>query len=124
MACHEIAALRLGMMHVLGRDDEAERLHELAEIGPAGAAAGPIRALCEARTLAGLKAHYDAAVSELEQRVAATGPADPKLPYYRSLLVLTKKVELDLESQIENLTRLYRDLEDMHDFVHELYPVT
>jgi hypothetical protein len=111
------------MMQVLGRNDEAERQHELAELGTEGAARGPIQALCETRTLAGLKTHFDAAVSALEERVAVTGPADPQLPYYRTLLVLTKKVELDLENQIEGLTRLYQNLEDMHDFVHELYPV-
>src|SRR5437016_2860919 len=33
MACHEIAALRLGLMRVLGRHDEAERQHEIAELG-------------------------------------------------------------------------------------------
>jgi hypothetical protein len=38
-------------------------------------------------------------------------------------VILTKKVELDLANQIENVLRLYRDLEQMHDFVHEIYPV-
>jgi hypothetical protein len=32
-------------------------------------------------------------------------------------------VELDLTHQIEGLTHLYRDLDAMHDFVHEMYPV-
>ena len=41
---------------------------------------------------------------------------------YRSLVVLTKKVELDLANQVESLTRFYRDLDEMHDFVHEIYP--
>jgi len=122
MACHEIAALRLGLMQVLGRQDEAERQHELAELGDGAAAPGPIRALCEAKSLATLKDRFDAAVSDLEQRVAATPVADPKLAYLKTLVVLTKKVELDLDNHIENLTRLYRNLEDMHDFVHELYP--
>lgn len=122
MACHEIAALRLGLMQVLGRHDDSERQHELAELGDGAAAQGPIRALCEARNLEALKAHFDAAVSDLEQRVAATPAADPKLAYLKTLVVLTKKVELDLDNQIEGLTRLFRNLEDMHDFVHELYP--
>ena len=47
---------------------------------------------------------------------------DPKLPYYRSLIVLTKKVELDLINQIDSLTRFYSNLDEMHDFVHEIYP--
>ena len=48
---------------------------------------------------------------------------DPNLPYLRSLIVLTKKVELDLRNHIDGLTRFYKDLDEMHDFVHEIYPV-
>jgi hypothetical protein len=123
MACHEIAALRLGLMRVLGRDDQAERAHELAELGDAASSAGPVRSLCDANDLASLRRSYDAAVAALEERVSATASDDPKLPYYRTLVVLTKKVELDLQHQIDALTHLYRDLDAMHDFVHELYPV-
>jgi hypothetical protein len=36
--------------------------------------------------------------------------------------VLARKVELDLAHQIDSLFHLYRDLEAMHDFVHEIYP--
>jgi Protein of unknown function (DUF3209) len=122
MACHEIAALRLGLMRVLGRDDEAERQHEMAELRDGAEAPGPIRSLCGATDLASLKRFFDSALSDLNARTAATRPDDPKLPYYRSLVVLTRKVELDLDNQIESLTRLYRDLEEMHDFVHEMYP--
>src|SRR5262245_49120898 len=122
VACHEIAALRLGLMRILGRDDEAERQHELAELGSSAEQAGPIRSACRATDLASLKRSYDAAIADLEERISATGTADLKLPYLRTLVVLTKKVELDLEHQIDSLTRLYRDLEEMHDFVHEIYP--
>jgi hypothetical protein len=123
MACHELAALRLGLMRVLGRNDQAEREHELAELGGAACSAGPVRALCDAKDLEGIRRSYDAAVAVLEERVSATASDDPKLPYYRTLVVLTKKVELDLEHQIDALTQLYGDLDVMHDFVHELYPV-
>lgn len=122
MACHEIAALRLGLMRVLGRTDQAERQHELAELGAGAEAPGPIRSLCAATDLASLLRFFESAHSELNGRVAALGPDDPKAPYYRSLVVLTKKVELDLGNQIESLTRFYRDLDEMHDFVHEIYP--
>ncbi len=122
MACHEIAALRLGLMSVLGKNDEAERQHELAELGSGADRPGPIRSLCDARDLASLLRFYEASLSQLEERVAATAPHDPKLPYLRTLLVLTKKVELDLTNQIDGLGRLYADLERMHDFVHEIYP--
>lgn len=122
MACHEIAGLRLGLMRVLGRSDEAERQHELAELGDSASRPGPIRALCETGDLAGLVRSYEGAIADLEARVSATPADDPSLPYLRTLIVLTKKVELDLQHQIESLTGLYRDLERMHDFVHELYP--
>jgi hypothetical protein len=122
MACHEIAALRLGLMRVLGINDEAERQHELAELGTGADQPGPLRALCETGNLGQLQRFYQAALADLGAKVA-TLPADhAKLPYYRSLLVLTKKVELDLHNQVDALTRLYGDLEQMHDFVHEIYP--
>lgn len=122
MACHEIAALRLGLMKVLGIEDEAERQHELAELGDAAEHPGPLRAMCQTSDLASLKRFYDASVSDLETKIAKTRADDPKLPYLRTLVVLTKKVELDLQHQVDSLTHLYRDLESMHDFVHEMYP--
>ena len=72
--------------------------------------------------LASLKRFYEASLSELEDKIARTRANDPKLPYLRTLVVLTKKVELDLQHQVDSLTHLYRDLESMHDFVHEMYP--
>jgi len=122
MACHEIAALRLGLMRVLGRDDDAERQHELAELGPAAAEAGPVGALCEATSLAGLQRFFEAALAGLDGKVARTPAGDAKLPYLRTLMVLTKKVELDLAGHVDSLTRFYRELDEMHDFVHEIYP--
>jgi hypothetical protein len=122
MACHEIAALRLGLMNLLGIDDDAERQHELAELGDACERSGPLRALAQSRDLARLRRSYDAALSELADKVARTPAGDAKLPYYRSLLILTKKVELDLANQSEMLTRLYRDLDELHDYTHELFP--
>jgi hypothetical protein len=122
MACHEIAALRLGLMQVLGRRNDSERQHEIAEIGTGAEAPGPIRSLCEARDLASLQSFYAAALAELNIKVAATRADDPQLPYYRTLVVLTKKVELELSAQIDALTRLFHDLDEMHDFVHEIFP--
>lgn len=122
MACHEIAALRLGLMEVLGVNDEAERQHELAELGPGADQPGPIRSMCGAKDLAALKKFYESAIAGLEERVSGTKADDPKLPYLRTLVVLTKKVDLDLRHQIEGLMHLYRDLDEMHDFVHEMYP--
>jgi hypothetical protein len=122
MACHEIAALRLGLMRILGIDDEAERQHELAELGDAAKKAGAIQSLCEVRDVKTLHRLFGTALAELEEKVAATPPGDPKLPYLRSLVILSKKTELELKSHGDNLTRFYRELEEMHDFVHEIYP--
>jgi hypothetical protein len=123
MACHEIAALRLGMMKVLGREDVAERQHELAELGDSVAQAGPLRSMTEAQDLGALRRWFEASLTDLHTRVANTPDDDEALPYLRALMVLTKKVELELGHQIDSLTRLYRDLDEMHDFVHEVYPV-
>lgn len=122
MACHELAALRLGLMKVLGRNDEAERTHELAEIGDAATKPGPVKSLCESSDLAKLKRFFEAALADLDKKVSGTPAGDPGLPYLRSLQILTKKVELDLRNQIDAMTRLYLDLEEIHDFVHEIYP--
>ena len=122
MACHEIAALRLGLMRVLGRDDAAERQHELAELRGSAEQPGPVRSLCEATNLASLRRFFQSALVDLDRKVSQTRAEDPKLPYLRTLTVLTKKVELDLAGQIDSLTRFYRELDEMHDFVHEIYP--
>ncbi len=123
MACHEIAALRLGLMRLLGVNDEPLRQHELTELGDGAARPGPVQSMCDASDLGSLRRFYEAAVSALEERTAATNSSDPKLPYLRSLIILTKKIELDLSNQLDALTRLFNDLEQMHDFVHEIYPV-
>jgi hypothetical protein len=122
MACHELAGLRLGLMNVLGIDDESERQHELAEIGDAATEPGAVRGLLEAQNLQVLHQAFDAAVGELEARVGRMGADAPELSYHRTLLVLSKKVELELGRHVANLTELYRELEEVHDFVHELYP--
>jgi hypothetical protein len=122
MACHELAGLRLGLMRILGINDEAEKQHELAELGDGAREPGPIRSLIQAESLEDLRRFFDTALVSLEQKVSATAADDSKLPYLRTLLVLTRKVEQELGSQIEMLTRFYRDLDEMHDFVHEIYP--
>lgn len=124
MACHEIAALRLGLMHLLGKTDEAERAHELAELGDAARAPGPLSALQTPGDLDALVQLFSQTLIELNDKVARAAEGDPKLPYLRSLLVLTKKVELDLRAQVDGLARLNRELEEMHDFVHEIFPAS
>jgi hypothetical protein len=122
MACHEIAALRLGLMQVLGIKDEAERQHELAELNQGEAPSDTLRILSESRDFGSLKRFFETALVELEEHVARTKADDPQMPYLRTLIVLTKKVELDLRNQLDSMTRFYRDLDEMHDFVHEMFP--
>ena len=122
MACHEVAALRLGLMKVLGLEDEAERQHELAELGGEASRPGAIGSMTKAENLESLRHFYQASLSDLQAKVAKMKPDDPKLPYHRSLLILTKKVELDLDNQIDSMKRLFKDLDEVHDFVHEVYP--
>jgi len=124
MACHEIAALRLGLMKVLGVDDPAERAHELAELGDAANVPGPIASLMNAKNLESLVTLYGTSLVDLGEKVAQTKRDDPKLPYLRSLLVLTKKVELELRASVDGLLRVNRELEEMHDFVHEIFPAS
>jgi hypothetical protein len=122
MACHEIAALRLGLMKLTGIDDAAEIAHELAELGDAANRPGPLSAMLNARDLTQLSKLFESSLVELNEKVAKTPATDPKLPYLRSLLILTKKVELDVRAHVDGLTRLNRELEEMHDLVHELFP--
>ncbi|EQA35107.1 PF11483 family protein [Leptospira inadai serovar Lyme str. 10] len=123
MACHEIAALRLGMMNILGIEDEVTRIHEVNEIGQnLLSQPGPIQSLSHAGNLTSLLQFYESSLTELEQKISVLPPGDPKLSYYRSLLILTKKVELELKNTFQNLNTLFNDLEEIHDFVHEIYP--
>jgi hypothetical protein len=122
MACEEIAALRLGLMKMIGIDDEAERRHELAELGKHFDEPGPIRAMCDAPNFEALKRSYDSALALLEEKVSAATPADANLPYLRTLLVVTKKLEFDLSNHVDSMKRFYRDLDQLHDFIHEIYP--
>lgn len=122
MACRELAALRLGLMRTLGIEDEAERQHELAELGEYATGNGPLRLMSEASSLENLKKYYDAAISDLETKVSKTEETNAKIAYFRTLLVTTKKVELDLANQIDSFKRFYHDLDQIHDFIHEIYP--
>ena len=122
MACHELAALRLGLMNLIGIDDPAEKQHELAELGDAVNTAGPIQSLCSPSDLNKLASYYQTSLIDLQQRVAKTEESDPKLPYYQALILVTKKVEQELQLHIQNLQKLYEDLDDIHHLIHEVYP--
>ena len=122
MACREIAALRIGLMKVLGIDDAAELRHELNELAEAAEQDGPLKSLCDAGDLKTLQRHYESALTGLEERIAGCTIGAPELPYYRSLLIMTKKTELALGNHLRALEQFYADLDEIHHFVHEIYP--
>jgi len=109
-------------MKILGAEDEAEKAHELAELGDAAHQPGPLASLAAADDLDALVKLFATSLVDLNDKVARAASGDPKLPYLRSLVVLTKKVELELRAQVEGLARMNRELEEMHDLVHEIFP--
>jgi Protein of unknown function (DUF3209) len=122
MACHELAALRLGLMKLVGIDDPAEREHELAELGTCAREPGPLQSLCNAENLGKLLKFYKASLVDLQEKTARLAADDPKLPYFQALILVTKKVEQDLQVHCANLKTLYDDLDEIHHLIHEVYP--
>lgn len=121
MACHEIGALRLGLMNVLGIEDEAMKKHDEAEVGELLTHPGPICSLAQSKNLKDIKIFFQNSLVDLENKLANL-PLDHKdLAYYRSLMILTKNVELNLELQIKGFEDMFRHLDEMHDFVHEIH---
>jgi hypothetical protein len=124
MACHEVAALRLGLMNLLGGYDEAAQSHELAELGPLATAPGPLSSLRKAEDFSRLLSLYESSLVSLDEKLAKIPPGDPSRAYLQTLMVFTKKVELELRAQLEGMHRICRELDEMHDFIHEIYPVS
>lgn len=123
MACSEIAALRLGLMNLIGIDDPAEKQHELDELGDEIETNMSLASLSSAKTLIDLKRFFESSLTSLEEKHAKVASDPKESAYYKTLLVMTKKIELDLEGQLNNLKALYDNLEDVHDYIHEVYPV-
>ena len=122
MACHELGALRLGLMQVLGIKNEAARIHDENEVGEALSIEGPLKALSKSENLKSLQAFFESAVSDLEVKISKLEEGHKDMPYYRSLMILTKKIELELDAQINSFEVFWKNLDEMHDFVHEIYP--
>lgn len=120
MTCHELEALRLGLMNVLGAGDRSEREHAEKELE--GHLEGPIGALAEASSLSEVRRHLDAALVDLEERVAETDPDDPDYDYLRGRLLAVR----DAERSIARVATLGEDvldgLGDAHDVLHETFP--
>lgn len=120
MTCHELEALRLGLMNVLGIDDQQARAHAEAEL--AGHLDGPIGALAAAESLGDIERQLDAALVELEEQIAAADPADQDYDYLRGRLVAVR----DAEQAVRRLTNqgeaVFSGLADAHDLLHETFP--
>ncbi|MBV0900205.1 DUF3209 family protein [Haloarcula salina] len=121
MSCYEIEALRLGLMTVLGTEDDHARQHAEQELE--GHLDGPIEALANAETLAGIERHLDAALVDLEEEIAAADEDDPEYDYLRGRLVAVR----DAERAVHRLTAQGEDvlagLGEAHDVLHEAFPV-
>jgi hypothetical protein len=121
MTCHEIEALRLGLMNSLGIDDDAAEKHAREELGEEP---DPhIAALADADTLADCARHLDTALVELEEEVAATQSDDPSYDYLRGRLVAVRDAETALDRVRNHGESLLEDLGESHHTLHEAFPV-
>ncbi|GAB6877992.1 DUF3209 family protein [Halorubrum gandharaense] len=123
MSCDEIEALRLGLMNVLGTEDESVRQHAEQELGDALDGDGPIAALANAESLAGLQRHLDAALVDLEEEVAAMDAEDPEYDYTRGRVVAVRDAERSLARLVDGGESFLSDLGDTHHTLHETFPV-
>ena len=121
MSCHEIEALRLGLMNVLGTEDPAAREHAEKELD--GHLSGPIRALAEADSLAAIERHLDAALVDLEEAVAETPAEDPEYDYLRGRLVAVRDAERAVHRLTTQGESILSGLAESHDVLHETFPV-
>ncbi|MFC6614806.1 DUF3209 family protein [Halopenitus salinus] len=120
MSCHELEALRLGVMNVLGTEDRTAREHAEAELE--GHLEGPIEALANAETLDAIERHLDAALVDLEAEVAETDSADPEYDYLRGRLVAVRDAERAVRRLTDQGESLLDGLGDAHDVLHETFP--
>jgi len=122
MACHEIAALRLGMMRILGFQDAGMVEHELAELGDAAEKPGPLKMLSQAQDLRSLCYAFELARTDLEDRLSRLASDHPEKAYVQTLAVLNKKIEMDLTNLSLFCAHFFEDLEQVHDHMHVIYP--
>lgn len=121
MTCHEIEALRLGLMNSLGVDDDAAEKHAREELGEEPAP--HIAALADADSLAACARHLDTALVELEEEIAATQANDPSYDYLRGRLVAVRDAEASVERLLNHGESLLDDLGESHHTLHEAFPV-
>ncbi|WP_049923811.1 DUF3209 family protein [Halopiger djelfimassiliensis] len=121
MSCHEIEALRLGLMNVFGVGDESAREHAEKELE--GHLDGPIEGLANAATLAELQRHLDAALVDLEEEVASMDADDPAYDYTRGRLLEVRNAERAVKRLHDQGASIVDGLGEAHDTLHETFPV-
>lgn len=121
MSCHEIEAVRLGLMNVLGVGDQSAREHAEKELE--GHLEGPIEGLVEADTLAEIQRHLDAALVDLEEEVAAMASEDPEYDYTRGRLLEVRNAERAVERLSVQGESIVDGMGEAHDTLHETFPV-
>ena len=120
MTCHELEALRLGLMNVLGTTDRSAREHAEKELE--GHLDGPIEGLANADSLSELQRHLDAALVDLEEQVAATDESDPEYDYLRGRLVAVRDAERSLARLTDHGDSFLDDLGETHHSLHDVFP--
>jgi len=121
MACEELEALRLGLMNVLGSEDESVRQHAEAELGDD--LSGPVEALSDAETVAELRRHLDAALVDLEEEVTAADPDEEDYDYLRGRLVAVRDAERAVTRLADQGADLLDGFGEAHHTLHEAFPV-
>ncbi|WP_293029661.1 DUF3209 family protein [Natronococcus sp.] len=121
MSCHEIEAVRLGLMNVLGVEDANAREHAEKELE--GHLEGPIEGLVEAESLAEIERHLDAALVDLEEEVATMDAADPEYDYTRGRLLEVRNAERAIQRLRTQGSSIVDGLGEAHDTLHETFPV-
>ena len=121
MTCHELEALRLGLMNVLGSEDKEAREHAEKELE--GELDGPIEALAEAESLSAIERHLDAALVDLEAEIAETDADDPEYDYLRGRLVAVRDAERAVHRLTSQGESVLDGLGEAHDVLHEAFPV-
>lgn len=121
MACEELEALRLGLMNVLGSEDESVRQHAEQELGDD--LSGPVEALSEAGSLSDIQRHLDAALVDLEEEVAAADPDGKEYDYLRGRLVAVRGAERSVARLADQGESLLDGFGEAHHTLHEAFPV-
>jgi len=120
MTCHELEALRLGLMNVLGTEDRSAREHAEQELE--GELDGPIEGLANADSLSEIERHLDAALVDLEEEIAEADSDSQEYDYLRGRLVAVRDAERAVGRLTTQGESVLDGLGDAHHVLHETFP--